>query len=107
MERIVINEALMFLRKYRLHKSAETNEPADSTINPCFEEHLDSEYFYRLIRRLPGDLRTVFNMYAIDGFSHKEIARELNIKEESSRVYLTRARKILQDFLEVKLTHHG
>jgi RNA polymerase sigma-70 factor (ECF subfamily) len=58
-----------------------------------------AEDYYQLIRRLPHDFRTVFNLYAIDGYSHKEIAEELGIKETSSRVYLNRARKLLQEYI--------
>ncbi|HEX2394164.1 MAG TPA: sigma-70 region 4 domain-containing protein [Bacteroidales bacterium] len=46
-------------------------------------------------------------MFAIDGFSHSEIAAQLSIKESSSRAYLTRARKILQVGITKLQAQHG
>jgi RNA polymerase sigma-70 factor (ECF subfamily) len=102
MSKIVVNEALMFLRQQAIyididevnHHFSEENLPVEKLI---------AEDYYRLIRELPIDLRTVFNLFAIDGYSHREIAEKLDIKESSSRVYLTRARSILQQ----RLKHHG
>jgi RNA polymerase sigma-70 factor (ECF subfamily) len=49
-----------------------------------------------LVQALPDGYRIVFNMYAIEGFSHKEIAEALGIKESTSRSQLVKARKMLQ-----------
>ena len=54
----------------------------------------------RLVRALPEGYRNVFNLYAIDGYSHKEIATMLNISENTSKSQLSRARKVLQDSLK-------
>lgn len=51
----------------------------------------------KCIEDLPIGYRTIFNLYAIEGYSHKEIAEMLNIKENSSQSQLTRARKVLQE----------
>jgi len=48
------------------------------------------------IERLPDGYRTVFNMYAIEGYSHAEIAQMLNIQESASRSQYVRARQALQ-----------
>jgi len=50
-----------------------------------------------LIRTLPEELKTVFNLYAIDGYSHKEIAEMCGISEGNSKVRLNRARKKLKE----------
>ena len=55
-----------------------------------------------LIARLPADARTVFNMYVIEGYSHKEIAENLGITEGTSRSQLQRARTLLQDKIKKK-----
>ena len=97
MKKIMINEALMFLRQndhFINIESCHDELPQDET--NCPDTDLMIEDYYLLIRQLPQDLRTVFNLFAIDGFSHKEIAAELKISESSSRVYLTRARKLLK-----------
>lgn len=106
MEKIVVNEALMLLRKkLHYHDQSEMETMEDqSEFHP--DDNLLAEDYYKLIGKLPGDLRTVFNLYAIDGYSHKEIAVQLGIKEESSRVYLTRARRILQEYLMEKQVSH-
>jgi RNA polymerase sigma-70 factor (ECF subfamily) len=107
MKKIIINEALMFLRQQYTHPSLEDCSPGNlqDEIFPC--EDLMLEDYYQLIRQLPVDLRTVFNLFAIDGFSHKEIAWQLNIKESSSRVYLARARNILQEKIMKKQMQNG
>jgi RNA polymerase sigma-70 factor (ECF subfamily) len=50
-----------------------------------------------VIRKLSPGYRLIFNMYAIEGFSHKEIAKELGISEGTSKSQLARARAILQE----------
>ncbi len=49
-----------------------------------------------MIAALPPGFRTVFNMYVLEGYSHKEIAKELGISETTSRSQLQRARLLLQ-----------
>jgi len=101
-KKIAVNESLMFLRR-KVSFCELDDEPEGDTPDICTNENaLDAEDCYRLIRKLPEDLRSVFNLHAIDGFSHKEIALQLGIKESSSRVYLTRARKFLRDYLNQK-----
>lgn len=102
MSKIIINEALMFLRQQIIY--TESDDLIHSTSDDFLPQtKLIMEDYYNLIRELPDDLRIVFNLYAIDGYSHKEIAAKLNIKESSSRVYLTRARNMLRQ----KLLNHG
>lgn len=50
-----------------------------------------------MIAALPPGFRTVFNMYVVEGFSHKEIAEALDISETTSRSQLQRARTLLQN----------
>jgi RNA polymerase sigma-70 factor (ECF subfamily) len=58
---------------------------------------------YKIINELPDGYRMVFSMYAIDGFSHKEIATKLSISEGTSKSQLARARKLLQSLVKEKL----
>lgn len=60
-------------------------------------DHLSAEEIMRVINQLPDGYRIVFNMYAIEGYSHKEIAEHLNISEGSSRSQLARARMNLME----------
>jgi len=49
-----------------------------------------------LVQELPPGFRTIFNLFAIEGFSHKEIGEQLGIKESTSRSQYTRAKQLLQ-----------
>jgi len=62
---------------------------------------LNAQELLEMINKLPDGYRIVFNMYAIEGYSHKEIGEQLGISESSSRSQLTRARKVLIEMLEV------
>jgi len=58
---------------------------------------LATEDILKLVNQLPVGYRQVFNMYAIDGYSHREISESLNIKEVTSRTQYAKARKALQE----------
>ncbi len=103
MKKIVINEALTFLRQKFNYRDIDDIHPDMMVHADTPENNLMLEDYYNLIRELPQDLRTVFNLYAIDGYLHKEIARILDINESSSRVYLMRARRILQQNLNDRM----
>jgi RNA polymerase sigma-70 factor (ECF subfamily) len=64
---------------------------------------MDEEQILRFIADLPAGFRVVFNLFAIEGYSHAEIADLLGITESTSRSQLARARKQLQEAI---LSHH-
>ncbi len=64
------------------------------------ESKMDSSKIYRLINELPDTTREVLNLFAIDGYSHREVAGMLNISEENSRWHLHKARKLMTEKLE-------
>jgi RNA polymerase sigma-70 factor (ECF subfamily) len=57
---------------------------------------LTEEELLKLVQELPQGYRMVFNLYVIEGYSHKEIAEQLNISENTSKSQLSRARGVLQ-----------
>lgn len=65
----------------------------DNLIN--YQEH-PPNYILQAIRSLPDGYQTIFNLYEVDGYNHKEIAKMLNITSEGSRSQLSRARAILR-----------
>ena len=69
------------------------------------QDHLEVEDLMKMIDRLPTGYKTVFNLYAIEGFSHKEIAEQLGISENTSKSQLSRARAHLQKLL-VEAEHY-
>ncbi len=98
--RIVVNEALTWIRKNRSLYLETDLEKAD--YEPDYDklsDHLEAEDLLRLIQLLPTGYQLVFNLYAIDGYSHKEIAEQLNISENTSKSQLSRARVYLQKLL--------
>lgn len=60
------------------------------------EKNLEVEELLKMIQELPEGYRVIFNMYAIDGYTHSEIAQKLNISEGTSKSQLSRARAHLQ-----------
>jgi len=98
--RIMVNEALTHLRRNR-HMHLETDITyADR--EPHYDHHssqLEADDLINMIQELPAGYRAVFNMFAIDGYSHKEIADQLGISENTSKSQLNRARAYLQKML--------
>lgn len=98
--RVMVNESLMYIRKNK-NMSLEVDvekaeyEPDYKTL----ENDLEAADLMILISELPVGYRTVFNLYAIEGYNHKEIAETLGINENTSKSQLSRARKMLQSRL--------
>ena len=98
--KIVVNEALTYLRRHRSMYLEIDLEQAD--YEPDYQslgDHLEAEDLLSIIQALPTGYRIVFNLYAIDGYSHKEIADQLGISENTSKSQLSRARAYLQKVL--------
>ena len=98
--RIMVNESLMYLRSKKqlgwqtsyddVHEEPEAVAPSTA---------LEADELHRLVQQLPSGYRTVFNLYAIEGYSHAEIAESLGISESTSKSQLHRARAVLQDWV--------
>ena len=99
--RIVVNTALRyFSRKSITHELAGIENLPEPAAPPSAYSRLGEEELMRMINQLPDGYRLVFNMYAIEGYNHKEISEMLGIKESTSRSQLVKARKLLQSQLE-------
>ena len=96
--KIFVNTALMALRKKDVLKQSEDVDTAwnVSSGDPSAIQQISYNELMRMIAELPPGFRTVFNMYVVEGYSHKEIADELGISENTSRSQLQRARVLLQ-----------
>ncbi|UII29955.1 sigma-70 family RNA polymerase sigma factor [Fulvivirga ulvae] len=102
--KIMVNESLMYLRKSRkLLLNTNLDEAGLHQVTDSYVEKFEAEYLYEAIRKLPHGYGTVFNLYEIEGFSHKEIADLLGITESSSRAQLTRVKSRLRELLENSL----
>lgn len=97
MRRIMVNESLTYLRQHKHTFMMVDAEEASREIS--YEEadqQLQAEELLAIIQQLPDGYRTIFNLYAIEGYSHKEIAEQLGISENTSKSQLSRARNQLQ-----------
>ena len=103
--RIMVNTALSVLRKNKKQIFQSIDEDHNSEFitddshaeDVILQYHFSQEELLTLIDSLPEGLKLIFNLYAIEKYSHKEIAELLNIKEGTSRIRLLRARKELQE----------
>ncbi len=99
--RIVYNTMIDFHRSVKTYKSkislVETIYEGIQSTEP--EENVD--YIFRLIDKLPEVTKSVFTKYAIEGYSHREISEQLDIKENTSKWHLFEARKKLKNWLSI------
>lgn len=101
MKRLMVNECLMYLRREKKHNYTIEIEGAYNEISPSQPDTgLEEGELLKLIHELPEGYKTVFNMYAIEGYSHKEIAKALDINEGTSKSQLSKARKQLKELIE-------
>jgi RNA polymerase sigma-70 factor (ECF subfamily) len=97
--KIMVNEALMSIRKNKDRFPMDIEVAFDLAHPDETFMQLNVQEIESLIATLPTGYRTIFNLYAIEGYSHAEIALLLNISEGTSKSQLSRARAILQNQL--------
>lgn len=98
--RIMVNEALQYLRKKEpLHLAIEKEHNYLASENASAESEMTAEEMMEMLHELPAGYKAVFNLYAIEGYSHKEIAEMLQITEGTSKSQLSKARAMLQRML--------
>ena len=98
--RIIVNDCLMYIRKNRnMSLQSDIDEVSNEPNLKVVEENLDVQDLLKLINELPVGYKTVFNLYAIEGYNHAEIAEQLGVSENTSKSQLSRARKWLQNRL--------
>ena len=95
--RVMVTESLMFLRKSKQwrHELPLDDVPEEPDYQWA-DAALNADELLRMVGQLPDGYRTVFNLYAIEGYSHAEIADTLGISEGTSKSQLSRARALLQ-----------
>jgi RNA polymerase sigma-70 factor (ECF subfamily) len=97
----------MWLRKrhnFHLTESLEPDLPAEDL---WALKDLEAEYLYQLVLSLPEGYRTVFNLFVIEGYDHREIAALLDITEGTSRSQLYKARELLKRKIKLEGLHYG
>lgn len=105
MKRIMINEALGYLRKNKaMYLERDIEEAEREPDLQKLTTGLEAKDLLKMINELPSGYRTIFNLYALEGYSHKEIGELLGISENTSKSQLSRARTHLQrKLLEAEL----
>lgn len=99
--RIMVNTALQHLRKGIMFLEATDLNLYESSYATDYSvvDDLSAQDLMNMVESLPNGFRTIFNLYAIEGYSHQEIASMLNISEGCSRSQYSRARKHLQQLV--------
>lgn len=98
LRRIVIHTAIDQGRRMKRFQATSLDQVAEpETPRPAIDSTLHAREILSLLHGLTESQRFVFNMYEIEGYSHREIARKLGIAESSSRTYLVRARERLKE----------
>jgi RNA polymerase sigma-70 factor (ECF subfamily) len=102
MRRVMVNTAINYYkRNLKSDGVSEFNEAYGvSSPNADAVSRMTSDELLAFVKELPSGYKTVFNMHIVDGYTHKEIAKQLDISENTSKSQLSRARKILQEKIE-------
>jgi len=103
---IMVNTSLEMLRKNNILTKSEDYQQAINLIepDPSIIEKLQEEQLLECIQSMPPGFRAVFNLYAIEGYNHREIGDMLNISEGTSKSQFARARAWLQQ--KIQQLHH-
>lgn len=99
-KRVFINFILQQYRKQSIFEIVSENFPEEVEVE-IEEENVSLDFLNRIIQELPDRYRMVFNLYVLDGYSHKEIASLLEINIGTSKSNLARARAILKEKIEL------
>lgn len=98
---IMVNTAIDFLRQksrwYISHGELERVETGG--IDPEAVQRLSVQELLKLVKQLPPATQAVFNLYVIDGYTHKEIGSLLGISDGTSKWHLSEARRLMQSYL--------
>lgn len=99
--RIMVRESISFLRQQKHIEFPVEDMTFKNEFNDDINLNIEVAQIQQLIDALPEGYKIVFNMYAIEGYKHHEIASMLNITEGTSKSQLFKARKMLQKNLEI------
>jgi RNA polymerase sigma-70 factor (ECF subfamily) len=99
---IIIHSCIDFVNRKQQIPTTGLTENGDLSIGPEVTEKIKSEELLRMIRKLPPATATVFNLVAIEGFSHQETAGLLKISTGTTKWHLSEARKKLQQMIQTE-----
>lgn len=100
--KVMVNENLLLIRKnksaFAFDELTDRTDSMDNSETPI--DRMSMEELVLMVQKLPAGYRSVFNLYVIEGYSHKEIAELLNISVGTSKSQLFKAKKILKSEIE-------
>lgn len=105
---IVINSCIDFI-KSKSSKGEHINltYASDVEVSPEVISKIRTSELINLVRELPPATQGVFNLYAIEGYTHKDISKILGISEGTSKWHVSEAKKALQQIIQFKMKAHG
>jgi RNA polymerase sigma factor (sigma-70 family) len=100
LKQLLVNCAVDYFHKYQKHQQqVGLEQGTNASVEDSVLDSISYSEMLELVRKLPPAYRTVFNLYAIEGFKHEEIARMLDISEGTSKSNYARAKEKLQKHL--------
>ena len=106
--RVVINQSLDWLRLQKKNGTVPIEEARTSSeVEEKDVASIPEDVLARMVEELPDGYRTVFNLFAIDGYSHREIGNMLGIKEKTSSSQYFRARALLAERIKEYIRNNG
>lgn len=103
---IIINSCLDLIKsRHRIVQVTELDNASDLSVPPDIISKMTSSHLLQLVRRLPPATQAVFNLFIMEGYSHKEIATLLQISDGTSKWHLNEARKCLQAMINKENIH--
>lgn len=104
--KVILNVVLQHLRKQKqLFQTVELkNLDIEDEVEDTHFEEQTAKNLIRLMQQLPAGFRTVLNLYVLEGYSHQQIAKALNISVGTSKSQLNRAKKLMKAMIEKSLT---
>lgn len=98
--RIIVNKAIDYYRKALKERNSVNIEDArDLPVEVSILERMQAGELLELVNKLPDGARVIFNLYVVEGYTHKEIAEMLDINQGTSKSQFARARMLLQDLV--------
>lgn len=106
--RIMVNTSIDYYRKQSKRRTSNLDDVYGmKTTDPDVISELSAEEILKALQKLTPSYRTVFNLYVVEGYSHKEIAKELGITESTSRSNLVKARGKLREAIKTMYDEYG
>lgn len=102
--RMIVNEAIDHIKQRSKFSSIEASEAYEPHIESSVIEAMNEAAILDMIQQLPPSTHAVFVLFVIEGYPHKEIAKQLSISEGTSKWHLSEARKILQHKIKMNKT---